>query len=216
MDPSLPHLLSPYTRELSLLIPVDAAGFSVVCTNRPLDASSTSHIAQRAACEPSFAHPTMKSLAPDEPEFLFPLAREEIKTLEGVGKLPHGVWPSGDGTRVYVGLENNDLLTAIDTLTNTVIATVPIGQAAQAVVYVPNAVPDGNGTQGLQPLGVAGQAAHFKMAPTGGKTAGTEAPTSVTPFDQGLIDVLEASVTGLQPMPALVTADELRRPDRAG
>jgi YVTN family beta-propeller protein len=32
-----------------------------------------------------------------------------------VGKLPHGVWPSGDGTRVYVGLENNDLLTAIDT-----------------------------------------------------------------------------------------------------
>ena len=32
-----------------------------------------------------------------------------------VGKLPHGVWPSGDGTRVYVGLENADALTAIDT-----------------------------------------------------------------------------------------------------
>jgi YVTN family beta-propeller protein len=69
-----------------------------------------------------------------------------------VGKLPHGVWPSGDGTRVYVGLENNDLLTAIDTLTNRVIATVPIGQAAQAVAYVPGAVPQGDGTQGLQPL----------------------------------------------------------------
>jgi YVTN family beta-propeller protein len=25
-----------------------------------------------------------------------------------VGKLPHGVWPSGDGSRVYVGLENDD------------------------------------------------------------------------------------------------------------
>ncbi len=25
-----------------------------------------------------------------------------------VGNLPHGVWPSGDGTRVYVGLENAD------------------------------------------------------------------------------------------------------------
>jgi DNA-binding beta-propeller fold protein YncE len=24
-----------------------------------------------------------------------------------VGKLPHGIWPSGDGTRVYVGLEND-------------------------------------------------------------------------------------------------------------
>src|SRR5260221_7777895 len=60
-----------------------------------------------------------------------------------VGKLPHGIWPSGDGTRVYVGLENQDRLTAIDTLTNKVIATVPIGQAAQAVIYVPNAVPQG-------------------------------------------------------------------------
>ena len=59
-----------------------------------------------------------------------------------VGKLPHGIWPSGDGTRVYVGLENADGLAAIDTLTNKVIATVPIGQAPQAVVYVPDAVPE--------------------------------------------------------------------------
>src|ERR1700731_1664184 len=124
-----------------------------------------------------------------------------------VGKLPHGVWPSGDGSRVYVGLENNDLLTAIDTLTNKVIATVPIGQAAQAVVYVPNAVPDGDGTQGLQPLGAAGQAAHISMAPAGRKTAaGAKAPTSVTLFDQGLIEVLEAAVTGLEPMQPYVLA----------
>ena len=40
-----------------------------------------------------------------------------------VGRLPHGIWPSGDGTRVYVGLENEDGITAIDTLTNKVIAT---------------------------------------------------------------------------------------------
>ncbi len=123
-----------------------------------------------------------------------------------VGKLPHGVWPSGDGSRVYVGLENNDLLTAIDTLSNRVVATVPIGQAAQAVVYVPNAVPDGAGTQGLEPLGVAGEAAHFTMAPGGHKTAGANPPTSVTLFDQGLINVLEASVTGLQPMQPYVLA----------
>jgi DNA-binding transcriptional MerR regulator len=36
-----------------------------------------------------------------------------------VGALPHGLWPSGDGTRIYVGLENGDGVTAIDTLTNT-------------------------------------------------------------------------------------------------
>jgi YVTN family beta-propeller protein len=34
-----------------------------------------------------------------------------------VGKLPHGIWPSGDGARVYVGLENEDRIAAIDTLT---------------------------------------------------------------------------------------------------
>lgn len=58
-----------------------------------------------------------------------------------VGKLPDGIWPSGDGSRVSVGLENDDELVAIDTETNTVIATVPIGQEPRALAYVPNAVP---------------------------------------------------------------------------
>src|SRR6201987_5056191 len=49
-----------------------------------------------------------------------------------VGNLPHGVWPSGDGSRIYVGLENADELAAIDTATNTVIANIPIGQEPQA------------------------------------------------------------------------------------
>jgi YVTN family beta-propeller protein len=120
-----------------------------------------------------------------------------------VGKLPHGIWPSGDGKRVYVGLENADSLTAIDTLTNKVVAEVPIGQAPQAVNYVPNAVPQGSGSEGLQPLGVAGEAAHLAMAPLqeGNAAAGSSAsaPSSVTLFDQGLLQVLQVSATGLQP-----------------
>ena len=36
--------------------------------------------------------------------------------------------------------KNEDRIAAIDTLTNNVIATSPIGQAPQAVVYVPNAI----------------------------------------------------------------------------
>jgi hypothetical protein len=36
--------------------------------------------------------------------------------------------------------------------------------------------------------------------------AGAQAPTSVTLFDQGLADVLEASVAGLQPMQPCVLA----------
>src|SRR5215472_13108493 len=39
-----------------------------------------------------------------------------------VGKLPHGIWPSGDGARLYVGLENDDALAVIDSLTNKVVA----------------------------------------------------------------------------------------------
>jgi YVTN family beta-propeller protein len=124
-----------------------------------------------------------------------------------VGKLPHGIWPSGDGSRVYVGLENDDRMVAIDTLTNLAIASVPIGQAPQAVVYVPNAVPEGAGTDGLQPLGVAGEAAHFSMTATGASaSADATAPTSITLFDQGLIQVLEAAVTGLEPKQPYVLA----------
>ena len=133
-----------------------------------------------------------------------------------VGKLPHGVWPSGDGSRVYVGLENADGMAAIDTKTNRLIATSPVGQAPQAITYVPNAVPDGDGTQGLQQLGVAGQAAHLSLgAVEGRKSARSEdkAPTSVSLFDQGLIQVLQASVTGLEPKQPYVLA---LAPERSG
>jgi YVTN family beta-propeller protein len=121
-----------------------------------------------------------------------------------VGALPHGIWPSGDGNRVYVGLENGDGIAAIDTLTNKVIATVPIGQAPQALTYVPDAVPSGPGTQNLQSLGVAGQVAHLSLAASAAEAS--NAPTSVSLFDQGLIQVLEAAVSGLQPKQPYVLA----------
>jgi YVTN family beta-propeller protein len=141
---------------------------------------------------------------------VFRVADASLVATIPVGKLPHGVWPSGDGKRVYVGIENGDSLTAIDTLTNKVIAEVPIGQAPQAINYVPNAVPEGSGTSGLQPLGVAGEAAHLTLAPprSGGAPAGgtSSAPTSVTLFDQGLLQILQASATGLQPRQPYVLA----------
>ncbi len=117
----------------------------------------------------------------------------ERVALIPVGEVPHGIWPSGDGTRVYVGIENGDAMTAIDTLENKVIATIPIGQAPQAVVYIPNAVPEGAGTENLQPLGVAGQVAQVVLGPAGGAPA-----TRVSLFDQGLTQVLQAAVTGLE------------------
>jgi YVTN family beta-propeller protein len=127
----------------------------------------------------------------------------EVATIP-VGNLPHGVWPSGDGSRIYVGLENADALAAIDTASNTVIANIPIGQAPQAIAYVPNAAPNPDERANLQPLGVAGQVAHLALAGKDGKGAMT--PTSVSLFDQGLIQVLQASVTGLEPNQKYVLA----------
>ncbi len=137
---------------------------------------------------------------------------EQVATIP-VGDLPHGIWPSGDGTRVYVGLENADEVVAIDTLTNKVIATSPIGQGPQALVYVSDAVPEGDGAQNLQPLGIAGLAAHLRLAPSG--MTGGRAPTSVALFDQGLAQVLEAAVTGLKPRMQYVLA-LAARPDGSG
>jgi len=124
---------------------------------------------------------------------------EQVATIP-VGKLPHGLWPSGDGTRIYVGLENDDALAVIDTSTNKVVSTIPIGQAPQALTYVPNAVPEGDGMQNLQPLGLAGQVSHLALMPTAAdKSGAAAAPTNVALFDQGLVQILQASVTGLQP-----------------
>jgi YVTN family beta-propeller protein len=110
------------------------------------------------------------------------------------GVLPHGLWSSGDGARMYVGLENADAVAAIDTLRNEVIATIPIGQAPQGVAYVPNAVPEGDGLQGLQPLGVAAKSVQLTLVGQDAKPA-----TQVSLFDQGVVQVLQAAVTGLTP-----------------
>jgi YVTN family beta-propeller protein len=126
---------------------------------------------------------------------------EQVATIP-VGDLPHGIWPSGDGTRVYVGIENGDAVTAIDTATNRIIAVIPNGQAAQALVYVPEAVPtEAAGRENLQPLGRAGAAVHLTLAAPGMPNS-----TTVSLFDQGLTQVLQAAVVGLQPAKPYVLA----------
>jgi YVTN family beta-propeller protein len=110
------------------------------------------------------------------------------------GELPHGLWPSGDGTRIYVGLENGNAVTAIDTVSNKVVATVATGQSPQGMVYIPNAVPGGEGTENLSPLGTSGEAVHLTLF-----SVETGKPqTTVAVNNQGLVDLLEAAVTGLE------------------
>jgi hypothetical protein len=94
------------------------------------------------------------------------------------------------------------------------VAQSPVGQAPQALVYVPNAIPaesaGGNaamttmpavpnqaGREKLQPLALAGQSTQLWL--TASDQNEQKKLTSVSLSDQGLVQVLEAAVTGLEP-----------------
>jgi YVTN family beta-propeller protein len=121
---------------------------------------------------------------------------KQVATIQ-TGDLPHGIWGSGDGGRVYVGLENGDAVEAIDTMTNQVVATIPVGQLPQALVYVPNAVTKDEGTANLKPLGLAAEALHLELAPPPGTPSAAHASVSINSL--GPIDNLQIAATGLDP-----------------
>jgi YVTN family beta-propeller protein len=109
------------------------------------------------------------------------------------GALPHGIWSSDDGSRVYVGLENGDAVDVIDSASNKVIARAPAGQAPQALVYVSNAVTHGDGTANLstransEPINIA-------LKPAAGEAKGF-----IVARNLGVVDALEVSLFKLKP-----------------
>jgi len=113
-----------------------------------------------------------------------------------VGALPHGIWSSGDASRVYVNLENGDSVVAINTATNKVLAKVKVGQAPMALVYVPNAVPAGSpaaanlGTQLVEHPSVVRE-----LKPVNAGTAGG----SLVLRSEGLVDLASFALRGLAP-----------------
>jgi YVTN family beta-propeller protein len=109
------------------------------------------------------------------------------------GALPHGIWSSDDGSRVYVGLENGDGVDVIDTASNKVIAHVPAGQAPQALVYVSNAVPEGDGRANLSAR-VNNEPVTIGLKPVAGEAKGF-----VVSRNLGVTDALEVSVFKLKP-----------------
>lgn len=126
----------------------------------------------------------------------------ELVATIPTGDLPHGLWPSGDGTRMYVGLENTNGVAAIDTVSNKLVSTIHTGQSPQAIVYIPNAVPEGAGTDNLSPIGASGDAIHLALASSGS----ARVETTVAVNNQGVIDLLQAAVTGLEPKKPYVLA----------
>jgi YVTN family beta-propeller protein len=124
-------------------------------------------------------------------------ARPELVATIPIGDLPHGLWPSGDGSRLYVALENGDEAVALNTLTNKVIARIPIGQTSQALVYVPGAVPSGPGTDKLTPLGVAANAPLLSLEAAGSSLPDAKASVAVNSL--GLLDLVQIAARGLAP-----------------
>lgn len=114
-----------------------------------------------------------------------------IATIK-TGDLPHGIWGSPDGAKVYIGLENGDAVQAIDTATNQIIATIPVGQLPQALVYVPNAAT--TGTDNLKPLSEAESAFHIELT-----SPNSAAHATVVINSLGLIDQLQIAASGLEP-----------------
>jgi YVTN family beta-propeller protein len=121
----------------------------------------------------------------------------ELVATIPVGNLPHGIWPSGDGSRIYVALENGDAAAAIDTVSNTVISNIPIGQTTQALVYVPGAVPNGPGTDNLAPLGEAGNTTRLHLEAAGASLPNAQASAAVNSL--GLLDLIQIAGEGLAP-----------------
>ncbi len=126
-----------------------------------------------------------------------PGSKPELIATIRTGDLPHGIWGSATGDRVYVGLENGDAVQAIDTRTNRVAATIPVGQLPQALVYVANATASDAGNARLEPPGVAREALHVRMTAAPGTS--TLASASVSINSLGLIDSLQIAASGLAP-----------------
>ena len=119
----------------------------------------------------------------------------QVATI-ATGALPHGIWGSPDGARIYIGLENDAKVQAIDTLTNKIVATIPIGQLPQALVYVPNAAKAGGGTENLLPLSTLKESKVSMLRAADEKNAGC---ASVTVISLGLIDQIQVAASGLAP-----------------
>src|SRR5919109_2916146 len=75
------------------------------------------------------------------------------------------------------------------------------------------AVPSGDGTSNLTPLGVAGESLHIEMLPPSG--AGANARATVAVNSLGVIDLLQIAAAGLQPGQEyqLFLIDSLTKPD---
>jgi YVTN family beta-propeller protein len=126
-----------------------------------------------------------------------------VSTIHTTGHAPHGIWPSGDGTRLYVGMEKSDAVDVIDTGTNKVVSTIGVAQEPQALVYVPGASPDGTAPN-LGHQGVAQQATNVPTTLPDGRDGEAMDPVKGRGLEATVrpvagLDMIQLQARGLQP-----------------
>ena len=117
-----------------------------------------------------------------------------VKRIHNSGTAPHGIWPSPDNSRIYIALQKSDGVDVIDTATDTIIATLHVGQDPQALVYVAGAVPHGDGRSGLGRQGLHHRVQTFDVPIRGAVGAAT-----VTVRAGDGLDLLDFAARGLPP-----------------
>lgn len=127
-----------------------------------------------------------------------------------VGILPHGLWASPDGKRLYIGLEYADQVQPVNLETMTAMPAIQIGQSPQALVYAPDAVPTGKGLANLHPLQINATQVVLMQNMTA-DNPGATGQLSVRPA--GLTDLVEQLFLHLKPNTAYSLA--LSRKDSA-
>lgn len=120
---------------------------------------------------------------------------ERVAEIVNGGATPHGLWPSPDNSRVYVGLENADAVDVIDTDARQVVTTIRVGQSPQALVYVAGASPTGPGTDNLSDQGLNRRIDALRV-PVDGQP---EATVAAFVRELPTIDMIEVVARGLSP-----------------
>lgn len=116
-------------------------------------------------------------------------------SIQSSGVEPHGLWPSPDNTRMYIVNEHSDTVDFVDLASLEVVKTIVVGQEGQALIYVANAVPDRDGTQGLMQQGLMDKPALNQLVmvvgPNGTSDSASAATALITVRPQQGLDMFQ-------------------------
>ncbi|WP_329433974.1 YncE family protein (plasmid) [Streptomyces coelicoflavus] len=126
-----------------------------------------------------------------------------LTKIKNGGHAPHGAWGSGDGSRLYIGLEKSDAVDVIDTATNKVVDTLASGQEPQAIVYAPRATNRPGGAPNLGHQGLGQQAHNVPTTLPDGKRGDTLDPVKGRVLEATIrpvagLDMIQLQARGLK------------------